>query len=71
MVCYRSEPKRVQTKLRSRAHGKDVANDPADSGGRALERLDCAWMIVTLHLERDRPTVAYINDACVFFTGLD
>src|SRR5581483_3426459 len=45
----RSEAQRVQTKLRARPHGKDVANDSADPGGRALEWLDRAGVIVALH----------------------
>ena len=68
---YRSEAQRIQQKFRPRAHRKDVANDSADAGGRALERLDRARMIVTLDLERDGPAIADIDHAGVFFAGLD
>src|SRR5437870_4900666 len=62
---------RVEAKFRARAHGKNVANDSAYSGGRALEWLNRAGMIVALHLERDGPAVADIHHTCVFFAGLD
>src|SRR5207302_9038494 len=65
-----AEAQRVQTKFRPRAHGKDVANDAADAGGCALERLNCTWMIVTLDLEGDCPAIANIHHAGIFFTGL-
>src|SRR5437588_4194217 len=66
-----AEAQRVQTKFRPRAHGKDVADDSANAGGCALERLNCAWMIVTLDLEGDCPVIANIHNAGIFFTGLD
>src|SRR3984893_12004655 len=65
-----AETQRVQTKFRPRAHGKDVADDSANAGGCALERLNCTWMIVTLDLEGDRPAIANIHDAGIFFTSL-
>ena len=72
-VLHRNRPKaqRVETKLRARAHGKNVANDSADAGGRALKRLDRARMIVALDLEGDGPAVADIDHAGVFFAGFD
>src|ERR1700682_1846815 len=65
-----AEAQRVQTKHRPRAHGKDVADDSANAGGWALERLNCTWMIVTLDLEGDFPATANIHNAGIFFTGL-
>ncbi len=65
------EVERVQAKFRARAHGENVANDSANAGGRALERLNRAGMIMALHLERDRPAVADIHYTRVFFAGLD
>ena len=70
-ICDRPEAERVQTKFRARAHGENVANDSAYAGGRALERLDRARVIVALHLERDRPAVADIDHAGVFLAGFD
>ena len=67
----RTEPERVQTKLRPSAHRKYVANNSADAGGCALKRLDRARMIVTFHLEGDGPAVADVDHARVFLTGLD
>ena len=65
------EVQRVQAKFRTRAHGENVSNDPAYAGGRALERLNRARMVVALHLERDRPAVADIHHAGVFFACLN
>ena len=66
-------PKRSEfsEELGPRTHREDVADDSADAGGRALERLDRARMIVALHLERDRPAVADVDHAGVFFAGFD
>ena len=66
-------PKRSEfsKKLRPRAHRENIANDSADAGGRALEGLDRARVIVALDLERHRPAVADIDDARVFFAGFD
>src|ERR1700739_3796889 len=69
--CDWPEMERVEAKFRSRAHGKNVSNDSAYSGGGALERLNRAGMIVALHLERNRPAVADIYDTRVFFAGFD
>ena len=41
----------------------DVSEDPADAGKCALERLDRAWVIMTLDLKRNCPAVAYIDNA--------
>ena len=67
----RPKPQRVEQKLRSRAHGKDVPNDATDTRRRALERLDRARMIVALDLERDRPPITDIDDPGVFFPCFD
>ena len=67
----RPEAQRIEQKLRPRAHRENVANDSADAGGRALKRLDRARVIVAFDLERDRPAVADIDDAGIFFAGLD
>ena len=66
----RSKAQRVQAKFRPCAHRENVADDSADAGGRALEWLDRARMIVALDLECDRPPVADIHDARVFLASL-
>ena len=66
-VRDRPEAQRIEQKLRARAHRENVANDSADAGRRALERLDRARVIVALDFERDRPAVADVDHAGVFF----
>ena len=50
---------------RARAHRDDVADDAADAGRGALERLDVARVVVRLDLEGDRPALADVDDAGV------
>ena len=71
-VFASDRPKRSEfsEKTGPRAHGEDVADDAADAGRRALERLDRARMIVALHLERDGPAVADVDHARVFLARL-
>ena len=71
VLCDWPEVERVQAKFRPRAHGKNVANDSAHSRGGALEWLNRAGMIMAFHLERDRPAVADIHHAGVFFACLN
>ena len=66
-----AEAQRVQDRDRPGAHREDVAQDPADAGGRALVRLDEGRVIVRLHLERDRETAADVHDARVFAGALE
>ena len=62
----RAEAEGVQTRDGTRAHGEDVAQNPADTGRRALERLDGGRVVVGLHLEDDAPAgVAERHDARV------
>ena len=72
-IWIRDRPKaeRIQTKLWACAHRKDIPNDSAHAGRGALERLDGARMIVALHLERDCPAIANIDNARVLFAGFD
>jgi hypothetical protein len=67
----RMSPKRSEliSEHGPRAHGEDVAHNAADAGGRALERLDRARVIVRFHLERDAPAVADVDDAGVFLAA--
>ena len=53
-----AEAQRVEHRDRPRADREDVAQDAADAGGRALERLDRARVVVGLDLEGDRQPVA-------------
>ena len=66
-----SKPQRIQAKFWARAHCKDIADNSPNTGGCALKRFNRAGMIVTLHFKRDRPTVADIDDTCIFFAGFD
>ncbi len=61
----RAEAQRVHHRHRPRAHGENVAQDSAHTGGRALKGLDKRWMIVRLDLEGAGPAVADIDDARV------
>ena len=49
-----AEAQRVEDRDRPRADREDVAQDAADAGGGALERLDRARVVVRLDLERAR-----------------
>ena len=53
-----AEAQRVEHRDRARAEREHVAQDPADAGRGALERLDGARVVVRLDLERNRPAVA-------------
>ena len=61
-----AEAERIHDGQRPRAHGEDVAQNAADAGGRALERLDVAGVVVALDLEGAGPAVAHVDDAGVF-----
>ena len=60
-----AERQRVHAGDRPRAHGEDVAQDPADAGRGALERLDEARVVVALHLEDRHPAVPDVDHAGV------
>ena len=64
-VVGRAEAEPVEQRDRPRAHRDDVAEDPADAGRRALERLDRGRVVVGLDLERDRLAVAEVEHARV------
>jgi hypothetical protein len=66
-----AEAQTVEERDRPRAHGDDVAQDSADAGGCALERLDRRRVIVALDLERDRLALAEIDDARVLARPLE
>lgn len=60
-----AHPQRVDDRDRARAHRDDVADDAADTGGRALVGLDVRGVVVRLDLEGDRIAVADVDDARV------
>ena len=66
----RAEPQAVEQRDRPRAHRDDVAQDPADAGRGALERLDRGRVIVRLDLERDGEPAADVDHACVLARAL-
>ena len=59
----RPKAQRIHHRQRPRAHGEDVAQNPAHAGGRALEGLDVAGVVVALDLEGAGPAVAHVDDA--------
>ncbi len=65
VMAGRAEPQPVEERDRPRAHGDDVAQDPAHAGGGALERLDRRGMVVRLDLEGDREALAEVEHARV------
>ena len=70
-VVGRAEAEPVEERDRARAHGDDVAEDSADPGRRALERLDRGRMVVALDLEGGRLAVAQVDHACVLARALE
>ena len=64
------EAQPVEERDRARAHRDDVAQDPADAGRGALERLDRGGVVVALHLEADRLAVAEVDHARVLTGAL-
>jgi hypothetical protein len=63
--CEGSPKERVHRRDGSGAHGEDVAQDAADAGRRALVGLDIGGVVVALHLEDHRLSVADIDHARV------
>src|SRR5680860_753469 len=58
-----SQAQRIHDGDGAGTHGKDVPDDAANAGGRALIGLDVAGMVVRLDLERDGVSLADVNDA--------
>src|SRR5271167_3616126 len=56
-----AELERVHARYRPRAHREDVAQDSADTGRRALVRLDERRMVVAFDFEDRRPAVADVD----------
>ena len=66
-----AEAEPVEQRDGPRAHGDDVAQDAADPGRGALERLDRGRVVVALDLEGDRLAVAEVDDARVLARALE
>ncbi len=62
-MIERAELERVHARDRPRAHRKDVAQNSADSGRRALVRLDERRMVMAFDFENRRPSVADVDSA--------
>ena len=61
-----SEPEGVEQGNRTRAHGENVANDPADARRRPLEGLHGRRVVVAFDLEHHRLPVADVDHAGPF-----
>ena len=70
VVVRLREPQAVEDRDRPGSHGDDVAQDPAHTRRRPLERLDRGWMVVGLDLERHRLAFAEIDDAGILTGAL-
>ena len=70
VLCDRPKPQRIQHRNRPRAHRKNIAQNSADTGRRALKRFDITGMIVRFDFERRDQTVANIHHAGVFARSL-
>src|SRR5207302_9714848 len=67
----RTETQRVEDGDRPCSHREDVAQDPADSGGRPLVGFDGGGMIVRLDLEDDGQPIADIDGAGILAGSLE
>ena len=65
-VSERSKAQSVHHRHRPCAHGNNVANNSAHTGGCALEGLDEAGVIVAFNLEGNCPAFADVNNPSVF-----
>ena len=70
-VIGATEAQRVHVGDRARAHGEDVAQNAADAGGRALERLDVAGVVMAFHLEDGGLPIADVDHAGVLARAAD
>ena len=70
-LVERAEAQRVEHRDGPGAHREDVAQDAADTGGRALVRLDGARVVVALDAQRDGDAVAAVDHARVFARSAD
>jgi hypothetical protein len=66
-----AETQRVHNGDGTRAHSEHIAQDAADAGGGALERLDEARVVVAFHFENGRQPLADIDRAGVLPRAVD
>jgi hypothetical protein len=71
MVVRLSEAEAVEQRDRPRTHRDDVAEDAADPGRGALERLDGGRVVVALDLEGDCLALAEVDDSRVLTGPLE
>ena len=70
-LVERAESQRIEQRNRTRAHREDVTEDAADTGRRALVRLDRAGVVVRLDLEHACESVADVDGAGVLARSLE
>ena len=58
----RTKAQRIHHRDGPRAHGKNVAQNAAYAGGRALKRLNKTGMVVRFDFKRDRVAIADVDD---------
>ena len=61
-----TKPQRIHDCQRTRAHGKDVPQNPANPGGCALKRFDKRRMVMRFDLKGAGPAIAYVYDPGIF-----
>ncbi len=66
-----AEAQRIQIRDRPRAHGEDIAQNAADTRGRALMRFDEAGVVVAFHLEDAGQAFADIDHARILARAAD
>ena len=66
-----AEAQRIDQRDWPRAHRKNVAQNAADTGRRALVGFDIGRVVVALHFEDRRLTVANIDNAGILARSLD
>ena len=66
-----AKTQRVHAGDRPGTHGENIPDNPADTGRRALKRLDRAGVIVRLELERHTEPISHVDHAGVFLAGSD
>jgi len=71
VAVRRAEAKPVEERHGPSAHRDDVAEDAADAGGGALERLYRGGVVVALRLERDRKSLPEVEHAGVLARSLE
>src|ERR1700682_3674807 len=70
-MIWRAKTEKVQARDGARAHGKNVAQNSANAGRRALKWLDEGGVVVALHLEGAGEPIADVDYPSVFARPLD